>query len=61
MYHPISLREKTNRTNTDMYIYTLTVQIYDEPIISHWHQEAEIIYCKCSGTVCIDDTSFSFK
>ena len=61
MYHPISLQEKTYRTNTEMYIYTLTAQVNDEPIISHWHQEAEIIYCKCRGTAYIDDKSFCFK
>ena len=61
MYHPISLKERTNRTNTDLYIYNLSARPHSELILSHWHREVEIIYCKCSGTVYLDNSSIDFK
>ena len=61
MYHSIGRREETDRKSTQAYLYTLEVREQDEPILSHWHPEAEIIYCKCSGTAYIGDAVYRFQ
>ncbi|HHY83311.1 MAG TPA: AraC family transcriptional regulator [Clostridiales bacterium] len=48
-------------TNFPFYIYKVDCKANTIGIYAHWHEEAEILYINCRGTIEIEGTSFDIK